>query len=93
MTKVRKDTMQTNTDTVAKPKLRPPAGPRAIRLLQAEVDKELFDLAAEEMKRANTNIKKVAEYGLKAFLLKVNPDKAKKFLDREAARLGLKIED
>jgi hypothetical protein len=42
--------------------------PEQKRLMQAEVNQELFDEAHKEMKRRNLKIRQVVEFGLKAFI-------------------------
>lgn len=54
------------------------------RLMQAEVNLELFNAVHKEMERRGLKIRNLMEWGLKAFLLQSNP--------REAARLGISNE-
>jgi hypothetical protein len=54
------------------------------RLMQAEVNLELFNAVHREMERKGLKIRQVMEWGLRAFLLASNP--------KEAARLGIKSE-
>lgn len=51
------------------------------RLMQAEVNLDLFTAVHKEMERRGLKIRNVMEWGLKAFLLSSNP--------KEAARLGI----
>jgi hypothetical protein len=55
------------------------------RLMQAEVNQELFDLVHKEMKRKDLKIRSIMEWGLRAFLLASNP--------KEAARFGIRADD
>lgn len=52
------------------------------RLMQAEVNLELFNAVHREMERKDLKIRQVMEWGLRAFLLASNP--------KEAQRLGIK---
>lgn len=51
------------------------------RLMQAEVNLDLFKAARKEMRLRKINIRSLMEWGLRAFLLSCNPE--------EAARLGI----
>lgn len=48
------------------------------RLVQAEVNKELFDACHGEMKKKGLKIRQVLEFGLRSFLVQSNPQLAKK---------------
>lgn len=84
MKKVRKEDFAVN-QAVAMP---PPPLPEneKKRLVQAQVNLDLFKAVYREMKRKNKKLKirQVIEWGLGAYLLTVNP--------KEAARLGVKPE-
>ena len=54
------------------------------RLMQAEVNLDLFTAVYNEMERRDLKIRQVMEFGLKAFLLATNKV--------EAERLGIKVE-
>lgn len=54
------------------------------RLVQAEIDQELFKAVEKEMKPLGLKIRQVIDFGFRAFLLKANP--------RIAAKLGIKAE-
>lgn len=54
------------------------------RLMQAEVNLDLFTSVYNEMERRDLKIRQVMEFGLKAFLLATNKD--------EAERLGIRVE-
>jgi hypothetical protein len=86
MTKVKKEEtdMQSATTVNQVPPLPLPQNEEK-RLMQAEVNLDLFNAVHREMKRGDLKIRQVMEWGLKAFLLKANP--------KEAARLGIKTED
>jgi hypothetical protein len=93
MTKIIKgNQMNTALPSFSKAKIRLPVKPATDELLQAELDPELLTLVEEERKRLQITKKSVVEWGVKAFLLAVNPDKARKYFDREARRQGLKEE-
>lgn len=57
------------------------------RLVQAEVNTDLFDAVQSEMARRKPKIKirQVLEWGMKAYLLQSNP--------KAAAALGIKVEE
>lgn len=82
MTKVTKEAidMQTAAQNSQVPPLPLPQNEKK-RLMQAEVNQELFDAVHKEMKRKDLKIRQVMEWGLRAFLLASNP--------KEATRLGI----
>lgn len=49
------------------------------RLVQAEVNQELFDQASREMKKRKVKIRQIVEWGLLNYLADKNPSAAKKF--------------
>ena len=82
MTKAKKGLMQ---NIVSNPPALPLPQNEKKRLMQAEVNLDLFSAVHREMERKELKIRQVMEWGLRAFLLASNP--------KEAARLGIKSEN
>lgn len=78
MTKARKDDpeMQAATATNQVLPLPLPQNEKK-RLMQAEVNLDLFNAVHAEMDRQDLKIRQVMEWGLKVFLLHSNPEKAR----------------
>lgn len=85
MTKFKKEEpdMQAISHLLQRPRLPIPKKEEK-RLMQAEVNLDLFAAVEKEMERRNLKIRQVMEWGLQQFLLASNP--------KEAARLGIKAE-
>lgn len=82
MTKARKDAaMQMATNSI--PPLPIPRREEK-RLMQAEVNQDLFTAVQKEMEKKGLKIREIMEWGLRAFLLTSNP--------KEAHKLGIKAD-
>ena len=75
MNEVKKETpVQTNVNSEGLPL----PHKKEKRLVQAEVDLELFTAVEKELKKQGLKIRDVTEWGLGQWLLKVNPEAAKR---------------
>lgn len=86
MAKLKKDEtdMQTATLPNQVPPLPLPQNEKK-RLMQAEVNLDLFNAVSKEMERKGLKIRQVMEWGLRAYLKASNP--------KEASRLGINSDD
>lgn len=76
------------TDTTTQKKSSKPAGKEEKRLMQAEVNQDLFDAAEKVMEAEEFKIRWVMEFGLKQFLKKYDPKAYSEYARKERARLG-----
>ena len=82
MSKIKKEEIEMQTETLATKNVIPLPTNEKKRLVQAEVNLELFEAVSVEIKNKNLKIRSVIEWGFQAFLLASNP--------KEAAKLGIK---
>jgi hypothetical protein len=92
MTKSKGKDMNIAMPAISKAKIKPPVRSQSDKLLQAELEPDLLDVMEEERTRLGLTKKAIVEWGVKAWLLAVNPEKARKYFDRVTRRQGLKEE-
>lgn len=73
----KKDSIMQTTDFTNLPPIPMPKNEKK-RLIQAEVNFEIYKAVEKEMVRRDLNIRETVEYSLKLFLAKTNPEIAKK---------------